>query len=119
MRVFFTLIFGLLLTACGANVQHKETGLAHEQQIIVIAKQLVGNTISVGKIVNHTITQSDLTPYQTGVAGAADAADENNQILSIKVDKGTHEILIKDLQGTTIYAKSLYLADGQIRTIRL
>ncbi|WP_394130174.1 hypothetical protein [Shewanella maritima] len=119
MKYLIAIVTALFLTACGSNVQHTQSGLEHEQKIVLIADQLVGLTISVGKVANHTIVKSDLTPYKTGVAGAADAADENKQILSIKVDKGNHKLSIQNAHGTTILAKELYLASGQIRTIRL
>lgn len=119
MKIFFAVIISILLAACGSNVQHRETGLEHQQQLVVIADNLIGHTISVAKINNHTISSADLTPYATGVAGAADAKDENRQILMIKVDKGTHNLVIKNPQGQTVYSKSVYLADGQNRTIRL
>lgn len=119
MRTITFLFLSVFLMACGSNVQRNETGLQHEQKVVIIADTLVGNSITVAAINNHTIKSKDLTPYTTGVAGAADAADESRQILIIKLDKGSHKLSIKSPTGTVLYAKEIYLADGQVRTIRL
>ncbi|MFT5704996.1 MAG: hypothetical protein ACI8SK_000950 [Shewanella sp.] len=119
MRTITFLFLSVFLVACGSNVQRNATGLEHEQKVVIIADVLVGNSITVAAINNYTISGKDLTPYETGVAGAADAADENRQILIIKLDKGSHKLLIKSPTGNVLYTKDIYLADGQIRTIRL
>jgi|GEM_PF-4318777 len=119
MRTILFLFLSVCLIACGSNVQRNETGLEHEQKVVIIADVLVGNSITVAAINNHIINGKDLTPYATGIAGAADAADENRQILVIKLDKGSHRLSIKSPTGTVLYAKEIYLADGQVRTIRL
>ncbi len=119
MRTIIFLFLSVFLIACGSNVQRNETGLEHEQKVVIIADVLVGNSITVAAINNHIINGKDLTPYATGVLGAADAADENRQILVIKLDKGSHRLSIKSPAGAVLYAKDIYLADGQVRTIRL
>ncbi|MFS1437525.1 hypothetical protein [Shewanella sp. 10N.286.48.A6] len=118
MRTLIFIFLSFFLMACGSNVQRSQTGLEHEQQVVIIADVLVGNSITVANINNHMINGSDLTPYSTGIVGAADAEDENRQILIIKLDKGSHKLLIKNSAGTILYSKDIYLADGQVRTIR-
>ncbi|ACJ28246.1 hypothetical protein swp_1460 [Shewanella piezotolerans WP3] len=119
MKTIIFFFLSIFIVACGSNVQRSQTGLEHEQKVVVIAESLIGSSITVAAINNHTIVANDLTPYATGIAGAADAADENRQILVIKLDKGSHRISIKSPSGTLIYNKEIYLADGQVRTIRL
>ena len=119
MRTIIFLFLSIFLVACGSNVQRNQTGLEHEQKVVVIADLLIGSSITVAAINNHTIVANDLTPYATGIAGAADAADENRQILVIKLDKGSHKISIKSPSGKVMYSKDIYLTAGQVRTIRL
>ncbi|NRB22787.1 hypothetical protein [Shewanella sp.] len=119
MRTIIFIFLSVFLIACGSNVQRNATGLEHEQKLVIIADVLVGHSITVAAIDNHIIKSKDLTDYATGIAGAADAADENRQILIITLDKGSHRLSIKSPTGTVLYAKEIYLADGQVRTIRL
>lgn len=119
MKKLIILSLSLFLFACGSNVQNNQTGLEHEQQVVLIADKLVGKIISVGPISNHVIAKNELTPYATGVAGVADAKDENSEILTIKLDQGSHQINVKNASGEVIYSKQIYLANGQVRTIRL
>lgn len=119
MKILLSIVMSFFLFACGSNVQNRATGVEHQQQLVIISDTLVGYTVSVGKIDNYKISSKDLTPYATGVAGAADAEDENRQILTIKMDKGSHHLVIKNTQGQTIYSKTIYFNDGQVRTIRI
>lgn len=119
MKKIICLFLTMFLVACGSNVQRNQTGIEHEQKVVIIADVLVNSSISVAAIANHIIAKQDLTPYQTGIAGAADAEDENRQILVIKLDQGSHKLSIKAPSGKVRFSKEIYLADGQVRTIRL
>ena len=117
MKQFFVACLVLLISGCGANV-HKTTGVANEQNIIIVADSLVGKTISVGNVNGYVITDADLTPYQTGVAGVTDSELEQSEVLKIKVNEGMNNLVLKS-NGVVIFSKELYLSAGQTRTIKL
>ncbi|MCF1432195.1 MAG: hypothetical protein LPH21_18785 [Shewanella sp.] len=107
----------LLLAGCGANV-HRASGVQNEQHVIIVAESLVGKRISIGQISGYLISDSDLMPFQTGVAGVTDSELENSDVLRIKVTEGTNKLVLKQ-DGKTIFSKEIYLSAGQTRTIKL
>ncbi len=118
LKIFLISILIPTLIACGgAPIQRTATGFSEATQIVLIADELIGATVSLGgKTI--TVTEEALTPYRMGILGSADKKIENMEILYLRVQPGDVELLIRK-GGATLLRQTLYLSEGQTREITL
>jgi hypothetical protein len=112
MKKLFIVTLAIFLAACGAPVKRTEMGLENVTQIVVVAEKLVGSRVQVDDNLDVIVDKSMLDKYTMGVLGAADRAEENYQAISIKVDPGTHKLLVTS-GGRIVIDKSIYVSEGQ------
>lgn len=117
-KILFIILLSSFLFGCGASV-NTTSGQENQQYIILMAENLVGYKVSVGKAVNYKILSEDLMPYEMGLLGVTDSEDEKLESLKIKIDKGTHNLKVKNKAGKVIYSKDIYLSAGQIRKVKI
>ncbi|BCK16625.1 hypothetical protein V9R55_002800 [Vibrio cholerae] len=109
----------LLLSACGSPVVNNQTGLVETQSIYVVADKLVGYSVSLGALDNHTITRSDLMSNSLKVATSANSEFQKSDVIEIKAPQGESILELKNSTGEVVYRKTIYLSAGQKITINL
>ncbi|WP_108944689.1 hypothetical protein [Shewanella halifaxensis] len=101
------------LTACGSHVVTKQVGIAEQQIIYVVGKELVGYKISIGNIQGHKISSSDLEDDPVHVLTSADNNLQNSDVLKVIVASGTNHLEITNNRGRIVYKNDVYLSQGQ------
>lgn len=119
LKNFLILLFISWLSACGSALHTNQTGVEASQHIVLVGKNLIGYSVSIGTINNHIIQSSDLTDHDLTIATSANSALQNKDILEIKVNSGNNLITVKDKNSKVILKKSIYLSDGQTTTVQL
>jgi hypothetical protein len=103
----------LLLSACGSPVVNNQTGVVETQSIYVVADKLVGYSVSLGALDNHTITRSDLMSNSLKVATSANSVFQKSDVIEIKAPQGESVLELKNSAGEVVYRKMIYLSAGQ------
>lgn len=117
MKKIIALIMALALTACG-SIEQRSVGIEADTLLVIRGELLVGLTVEVEPGFSRRLVASDLTDYKGAVLGAKDRDEEGFQTVTLKIDKGNHQITVSS--GNSIMVnQEMYFAEGQTRELRI
>ena len=110
------ILLATMLAACGGR-QQSQSGVEPDTVLHLYGADLVGAEVAVaGKVV--LVSESDLVPYPIPVGGAKDVEKERLQHVVIRLNPGTHHLVIRRDSGVLV-DRQLYFSNGQTRELRV
>ena len=108
----------LCITSSCGTIQNRESGLVETSKLVIRSETLIGATITVGDDLSLTVLKENLTPYESGIFGVKDRANEMLETVVLQVTEGNQRITVRD-GGYALFDKELYIGKGQTRELRI